>query len=168
MPTADSDPSPIFGAVFGLTENIDSEPDTTASLRPPRRPCIDAPTDKQALANPAGAAARKKRRERKQRGLPKELLVTEEHIHDFEGVNQLLRTFRDPFAAGSELRKHIEEIPVLAGRLVRTARINTGHMDLRDVGAALSLLGNKVLEQELLQFLEDLTEVKADWEATRR
>ena len=165
-PASDSDPAPVFGAVFGLTENIDCAPD---SVTPPRRKAKaveSAPPAgfRPSLSDKTGTPARKRCRERRQRGLPKELLVTEVHLKSFDALHDLLRSFQDPFAAGSELKKHVEEIPVLSGRLLRTARITTGQMDLKDIGLALSLLGNKVLEQELLQLLEDLTEVKADWQ----
>ncbi len=169
MATPDSEPKPLFGAVFGFTENIDEGPDSTQAKSPPRprnrQDELKKATDtKKLLADRSGSVARKRRRDRRQRGLPRELLVTESHLKSFDALHDLLNNFQDPFAAGSELKKHVEEIPVLAGRLLRTARIITGQMDLSDLGTALSLLGNKALEQELLQFLEDMTEVKADWE----
>lgn len=163
MPETKSDRPSLPGAVFGFTEDIDSSPESVAAARPRRTRLDAAATETKArLQDRTGAGSRRKRRERKQRGLPKELHVREEHLKSFETLHALLRTFHDPLAAGSRLQKHVVEIPVLERRLLRTARITTGQMDLSDVGVALSLLGNKVLEQELLQLLEDMTELKAD------
>lgn len=167
MPETKSDRPSIPGAVFGFTEDIDSSPESVAAARP-RRKRLD-PTERTAasetkarLQDRAGSGSRRKRRERKQRGLPKELRVNQEHLESFDSLHALLQTFHDPLAAGSRLQKHVVAIPVLERRLLRTARITTGQLELADVGVALSLLGNKVLEQELLQLLEDMTELKAD------
>lgn len=154
---------PIAGAVFGFTEP--PKPDSTPPARPVKRAAV-APeggaSPKALLRNRAGENARRKRRERRQRGLPRELQVRAAHVESFGALHGLLQSFNDPYTSGSDLASHVREIPLLEKRLLRTARIQTGHMDISDISAALSLVGNKGLERELLQLLEDMTEVKAD------
>jgi len=163
MASPDSDNEPVAGAVFGFTGSVDKE--ELEESRKARAKSIELkkpPGARTALKSRAGGNSRRKRREKRQRGLPKELQVKEDDVDQLGALHSLLLTFNDPYAPGMDLASHIQDIPVLEGRLIRTARITTGHMDLRDVNVALSLLGNKALEKELLVLLEDLTEVKAD------
>jgi hypothetical protein len=161
MSESESDSEPVAGAVFGFTGTVPK--DEVAPAKRARPTTVDPMSDTQrGLQSRAGQTARKKRQGLRQRSLPKELHVTAEHISSLSELQSLLVTFNDPYAAGTDLASHIEEIPLLARRLVRTARIQTGHMQLSQVGHALSLLGNKALERELLELLEDMTEVKFD------
>lgn len=91
---------------------------------------------------------------------PNKLDVTPAHLEDLGAIQDLLLTLNDPYAAGLDLSRHIENIPLLKARLVRAARIKTGHLDLESVSSALMFLGNKGLESELLQLLEDMTIAK--------
>ncbi len=91
---------------------------------------------------------------------PNRLDVSKEHLEDLGAIQELLLTLNDPYAAGLDLSRHIENIPLLRARLLRAARIKTGHLDLENLSAALMFLGNKGLEAELLQLLEDMTIAK--------
>jgi hypothetical protein len=91
---------------------------------------------------------------------PNSLDVRKEHLKDLGAIQDLLFTLNDPYAAGLDLSRHIENIPLLKARLLRAARIKTGHLDLDNLGSALMFLGNKGLEAELLQLLEDMTIAK--------
>jgi hypothetical protein len=53
--------------------------------------------------------------------------------------------------------------PVLTARVLRAARARSTSID--SLNAALQLIGNRGLEKVLLEFLEDLTSLKADLEA---
>lgn len=162
MAPSSSDSEPVAGAVFGFTGTV-SKDDLVASKRARATPELEKPTGgKSTLKNRAGSNARKRRRALRQRGLPRELHVKADHVDALGELQSLLITFNDPYAAGTDLATHIEAIPLLEARLLRTARIQTGHMRLSDIRVALSLLGNKALERELLELLEDMTEVKAD------
>ncbi len=83
-------------------------------------------------------------------------------LANFDALHDLLLALNDPYAAGGDLTQHIERIPLLRARLLRTARLKTGHLDMTELGRALAMLGNKGLEIELLQLLEDMTIAKAD------
>lgn len=91
---------------------------------------------------------------------PNKFDVTPEHLGDLGAIQELLFTLNDPYAAGLDLTRHIERIPLLRARLLRAARIKTGHLDLENLASALLFLGNKGLEVELLQLLEDMTIAK--------
>jgi len=90
--------------------------------------------------------------------------VTEEDLGDFAQIHGLLTVLNDPLAAGQDLAQWVERIPRLKERLLRTARLRTGHIDLDALGPALNILGNRGLEAELLQLLEDMTIAKAELE----
>lgn len=90
------------------------------------------------------------------------LEVSDEDLENLGEIHELLRVLNDPLAAGMDLAKHIERIPPLRERILRTARIRTGHLDMQDLRPALMLLGNQGVEAELLTLLEDLTIAKAE------
>lgn len=163
MAAPDSKNEPVAGAVFGFTGTVDTaELEEARKTRAKQLQLKKPPGAREKLRERGGSNARRKRREKRQRGLPRELQVKADDVDQLQALHSLLLTFNDPYAPGMDLASHIQDIPVLEGRLLRTARITTGHMDLKDVNVALSLLGNKALERELLTLLEDMTEVKAD------
>lgn len=90
--------------------------------------------------------------------------ITPDDLRDFGEIHGLLSVLNDPMAAGRDLANWIERIPKLKERLLRTARVKSGHLDLDALGPALNILGNRGLEAELLQLLEDMTIAKADLE----
>jgi hypothetical protein len=88
--------------------------------------------------------------------------ITREDLKDLGEIHGLLAVLNDPMAAGRDLAEWIEKIPKLKERLLRTARVRSGHLDLSALGPALNILGNRGLESELLQLLEDMTIAKAE------
>jgi hypothetical protein len=88
--------------------------------------------------------------------------VTAEDLEDLDDIHGLLRVLNDPMAAGRDVGQYIEQIPRLKERILRSARLRSGHIDMKDLGPALVILGNKGLESELLQLLEDMTIAKAE------
>ncbi len=167
MATTDSEGPPFPGAVFGLarpkTPAKANSPTKASKKKSPTAQKVGR-TPRAALKDTAGAGARRKRRNKRQKGMTDELQVTAQHLECFSNLHALLLVFNDPYASGFDLAKHVEEIPILAARLVRSARIQTGHLDLTNINTALSFLGNKGLEGELLNLLEDMTVAKADLE----
>lgn len=98
------------------------------------------------------------------KGAASKLEVTPDDLKDLDKIHGLLRVLNDPLAGGSDLARWIEGIPRLKERLLRTARLRSGHLDLAALGPALSIVGNQGVETELLQLLEDMTIAKAEWE----
>jgi hypothetical protein len=88
--------------------------------------------------------------------------VRPEDLRDVAKIQKLLGALNDPYANVVALT---EDIRVLAARCVRTAQRRSVRNDILSVGHALSLLGNKGVEAELLGVLEDLTVLKAELEA---
>lgn len=85
-----------------------------------------------------------------------------EDLENFDALHRLLLVLNDPYAGGNNLAGLIHEIPVLEARLIRTARLKKGHLDVESIELALHVLGNRGLETELLQLLEDMTIAKAE------
>jgi hypothetical protein len=100
----------------------------------------------------------------KARKVDARLGITADDLKDFGEIHGLLSVLNDPMAAGRDLAGWIEKIPKLKERLLRTARVRSGHLDLGALGPALNILGNRGLEAELLQLLEDMTIAKAELE----
>jgi len=88
--------------------------------------------------------------------------VSEEDLADLSQLQRLLFALNDPYAGGADLTDHVLKVPVLAARMVRTARYRFGQLDVREAATALQLVGNQVLEAELLRLLEDLTVAKSE------
>jgi hypothetical protein len=100
----------------------------------------------------------------KSRKVDARLGISAQDLDDLGEIHGLLAVLNDPMAAGRDLAEWIEKIPKLKERLLRTARVRSGHLDLTALGPALSILGNRGLESELLQLLEDMTIAKAELE----
>lgn len=87
-------------------------------------------------------------------------VVQSEHLEHVDNIRSLLGALNDPYASGHKIAKLVAEIPVLAARCVRRAG-RTRSVEVATIEHALSLIGNRGLEAELLGVLEDLTLLKA-------
>lgn len=87
------------------------------------------------------------------------------HLPALHGI---LAALNDPGAGVSQLRDLCNELPSLSARIMEHARGMAPHHEVRDVGYALAILGNKGLEQVLLPYLEDLTVLKTDLEDAKK
>lgn len=86
--------------------------------------------------------------------------VRREHLKDLGKIHELLTALNDPYA---NIGKLVAAIPVLAARCVVLAG-DRSKQDINSIDHALTLIGNKGLESELLTLLEDLTILKAEIE----
>jgi HD-like signal output (HDOD) protein len=95
---------------------------------------------------------------------PGECKVTLKHLAELPKITELLRALNDPMAGGKNVGKLVTRIPVLAARLVDRALSRSRKKEIYSIDQALNMLGNRGLESELLQLLEDLTIKKAEAE----
>jgi hypothetical protein len=89
---------------------------------------------------------------------PNDCRVTLNHLKDLGKIHDLLSALNDPYA---NIGKLVASIPVLAARCV-TRAIQRSKLEINSIDHALTLIGNKGLESELLTLLEDLTVLKAE------
>jgi hypothetical protein len=82
-----------------------------------------------------------------------------EHFKDLAKIQELLHALNDPYA---NIGRLVGGISVLAARCVFRAQSRSPKLDVTSIDHALTLIGNKGLEAELLALLEDLTILKAE------
>jgi hypothetical protein len=99
----------------------------------------------------------------RQEPLPTNCDVGVEDLDRLPMLHSLLGALNDEYASVRKLAMLTASIPVLTARVVRHARTRSSSVD--SLAAALQLIGNRGLEMVLLEFLEDLTALKADLEA---
>ena len=87
--------------------------------------------------------------------------VTPKDLAHLEDVKKLLSALNDSYAAVDALRVHIEQIPALSARCIRRAQVTNPARKITNLAYALALIGNRGLGSELMEFLEDLTWLKA-------
>jgi hypothetical protein len=91
---------------------------------------------------------------------PEDLL----HLPSLHGI---LGALNDPAAGIHQLKEYCSRLPSLGNRIVAAAALaRPGREDI-DLGYALAVLGNRGLGEVLLQYLEDLTVLKAELEEQR-
>lgn len=91
-----------------------------------------------------------------------DVTVTDADLAHVETIKELLRVLNDPCAGEAQLARLIERVPVLAARCIARARHAHPLRQARTVRQALSLIGNRGIEAEVLNVLEDLTIVKSE------
>jgi hypothetical protein len=92
------------------------------------------------------------------RPAPDDCRVTLEHLKDLSKIQALLTALNDPYA---NIGRLVSAIPVLAARCAARA-IQRSKLEINSIDHALTLIGNKGLESELLTLLEDLTILNAE------
>jgi HD-like signal output (HDOD) protein len=95
---------------------------------------------------------------------PSECKITLKHLSELPKIMELLSALNDPFAGGKNVGKLVTNIPVLAARVVERALSQARKKEIYSVDQALNMVGNRGLESELLQLLEDLTIKKSESE----
>ncbi len=94
------------------------------------------------------------------RPAPDDCRVKPEHLKDLSKIQELLTALNDPYA---NIGRLVSSIPVLAARCAASA-IQRSKLQINSIDHALTLIGNKGLESELLTLLEDLTVLKSERE----
>jgi hypothetical protein len=98
---------------------------------------------------------------------PAECKVTIQHLSELPKITELLHALNDPLAGGRGVGKLVQKIPVLAARLVERALSQSRKKEIHSVDQAINMVGNRGIESELLQLLEDLTIKKSEAEDAR-
>lgn len=93
---------------------------------------------------------------------PVECKITVKHLSELPRIMELLSALNDPLAGGRNVGKLVATIPVLAARVVTRALSRSSKKAIGSIDQAISMIGNRGLESELLQLLEDLTIKKAE------
>jgi hypothetical protein len=87
--------------------------------------------------------------------------VRPEDLKDIGKIQDLLTALNDPYA---NIGRLVASIPRLAARCVTRAAARSPKLEINSIDHALTLIGNKGLEVELLALLEDMTLLKAEHE----
>ena len=90
--------------------------------------------------------------------------VCPQDVEDLEVVHRLLAVLNDPRAALLSVAPIVEDMPRLAARTLRMARSRAKYRRISNLAEALAAVGNQGLETVLMEYLEDLTILKADLE----
>jgi HD-like signal output (HDOD) protein len=98
---------------------------------------------------------------------PAECKITVKHLSELPKITELLSALNDPLAGGKDVGKLVAKIPVLAARLVDRALSQSRKKEIYSVDQAINMVGNRGIESELLQLLEDLTIKKSEAEDPR-
>jgi HD-like signal output (HDOD) protein len=98
---------------------------------------------------------------------PAECKITVKHLAELPKIMELLSALNDPLAGGKNVGKLVAKIPVLAARLVDRALSQSRKKEIYSVDQAINMVGNRGIESELLQLLEDLTIKKSEAEDPR-
>ncbi|MDX2052380.1 MAG: HDOD domain-containing protein [Polyangiaceae bacterium] len=94
----------------------------------------------------------------------KECEVGRDNLNDLPTIHELLSALNDPYAPSNLIADLVFRIPVLSARCLRRANSPVRQLRRDEVAKVLTKIGNRGLEAELLQLLEDLTTLKADLE----
>jgi hypothetical protein len=98
---------------------------------------------------------------------PSECKITVKHLSELPKITELLHALNDPLAGGKNVGKLVTKIPVLAARVVERALSRKSKKEISSIDQAITMIGNRGLESELLQLLEDLTIKKSEAEDPR-
>ena len=98
---------------------------------------------------------------------PTECKITLKHLSELPKIMELLHTLNDPLAGGKNVGKLVSKIPVLAARLVDRALSQARKKEIYSIDQAINMIGNRGLETELMNLLEDLTIKKSEAEDPR-
>ena len=98
---------------------------------------------------------------------PSECKITVKHLSELPKITELLQALNDPLAGGKNVGKLVTKIPVLAARVVERALSRKSKKEISSIDQAINMIGNRGLESELLQLLEDLTIKKSEAEDPR-
>lgn len=93
--------------------------------------------------------------------------VRQEHLGELRPIHELLKAINDPVQAAGRIAPLLDAIPVLVARCERRLLRKSPYAEWHSTDHLLSLIGNAGLESELLELLEDLTQLKYDMQSER-
>lgn len=99
---------------------------------------------------------------------PGECEVGPKNLSDLTLIHDLLSALNDPYAPNNLIADLVFRIPVLSARCLRRANHAARVVKRDELSQVLTKIGNRGLEAELLQLLEDLTTLKADMDAAAK
>jgi len=91
---------------------------------------------------------------------PADIKVQAKHLGDLEKIHELLRALNDPYAS-KNIGTLVGKIPILAARCIHKAASRSSKIEINSLDHAINLIGNRGLESELFDLLEDLTMLKS-------
>jgi hypothetical protein len=97
---------------------------------------------------------------------PADIKVQPKHLEELDRIHKLLHAMNDPYAAGRNIDALVAQIPILAARCIHRASSRSSKIEITSLQHAIALIGNRGLEAELLDLLEDLTIAKSKLENT--
>ena len=96
---------------------------------------------------------------------PADIKVQAKHLGDLDKIHALLSALNDPYAS-KNIGTLVGNIPILAARCIHKAASRSSKIEINSLNHAINLIGNRGLESELFDLLEDLTMLKSKLENT--
>jgi hypothetical protein len=94
---------------------------------------------------------------------PVDIKVQAKHLGELDKIHELLRALNDPYAS-KNIGNLVGKIPILAARCIHRATTRSKRIEINSLDHAINLIGNRGLESELFDLLEDLTVLKSKLE----
>jgi hypothetical protein len=91
---------------------------------------------------------------------PADIKVQAKHLKELDKIHELLRALNDPYAS-KNIGTLVGKIQILAARCVHRATSRSSKIEINSLEHAITLIGNRGLESELFDLLEDLTVLKS-------
>ena len=91
---------------------------------------------------------------------PADIKVQEKHLKELDRIHELLRALNDPYAS-KNIGNLVGKIQILAQRIIFKAASRSSKIEINSLDHAINLIGNRGLESELFDLLEDLTMLKS-------
>jgi len=96
---------------------------------------------------------------------PADTKVQPKHLKELDRIHELLSALNDPYAS-KNVGNLVGKIPILVARCVHRAQSRSRKIEINSVDHAITLIGNRGLESELFDLLEDLTVLKSKLDNT--
>lgn len=96
---------------------------------------------------------------------PADIKVQAKHLKELDKIHELLRALNDPYAS-KNIGALVGKISILAARCIHRAAARSTKIEVSSLDHAINLIGNRGLESELFDLLEDLTMLKSKLDNT--
>jgi hypothetical protein len=91
---------------------------------------------------------------------PADIKVQAKHLGELDKIHALLSALNDPYAS-KNIGNLVGKIQILAARCIHRAASRSSKIEINSLDHAITLIGNRGLESELFDLLEDLTMLKS-------